>query len=203
MGTLNGESRRVGGATMGTLEQYFQIGWGEGNNVAGESKAKVIPLHSNSGRSSAQRRAAAARAESSRRHPSLLSDSGGRASAEQIAAVVREIDQRRGAVTGTAAAEYTPSEAAKRIAGIGEFIRKRMMGDYTVDEFGFDPHLNNAIFLPLLRVFFKSWFRVEVSGIENLPESGAALVVALEKAGIEFIPGNGGGAGVRMKKRKR
>ena len=48
-----------------------------------------------------------------------------------------------------------------------------MMGDYTVDEFGFDPHLNNAIFLPLLRVFFNSWFRVEVSGIENLPKSTA------------------------------
>ena len=44
MGTLNGESRRVGGATLGTLEKQFQIGWGEGNNVAGEPKAKVIPL---------------------------------------------------------------------------------------------------------------------------------------------------------------
>ena len=186
MGTLNGESRRFGGATMGTLEQVFQIGRGEGNNVAGESKAKVIPLHSNSGRSSAQRRAAAARAENSRRHPSLLSDSGGRASAEQIAAVVREIDHRRGAVTGTPAAEDTPSEAAKRIGAIAEFIRKRMMGDYTVDEFGFDPHLNNAIFLPLLRVFFKSWFRVEVSGIENLPTSGAALVVANHAGVLPF-----------------
>jgi predicted transcriptional regulator len=34
-------------------------------------------------------------------------------------------------------------------------------------------------------------------------ETGAALVVALEKAGVEFIAENGGGAGVRMKKRKR
>ncbi len=154
--------------------------------MAGESKAKVIPLHSNSGRSSVQRRAAAASAESSRRHPSLLSDPGGRASAEQIAAVVHEIDQRRGAVTGTSTAEETPSELAKRIAPVAEFIRKRMMGDYTVDEFGFDPHLNNAIFLPLLRVFFNSWFRVEVSGIENLPKSGAALVVANHAGVLPF-----------------
>ncbi|WP_092294280.1 helix-turn-helix transcriptional regulator [Bradyrhizobium sp. Ghvi] len=29
------------------------------------------------------------------------------------------------------------------------------------------------------------------------------IQVALEKAGVEFIPENGGGAGVRMKKRKR
>lgn len=156
--------------------------------MAGESKAKVIPLHSNSGRSSAQRRAAAARAEGSRRHPSLLSDPGGRASAEQIAAVVREIDQRRGAVSGTPVAEETPSELAKRIASVAEFVRKRMMGDYTVDEFGFDRHLNDAIFLPLLRVLFNSWFRVEVSGIENLPKTGAALVVA-NHAGVLPLDG--------------
>jgi 1-acyl-sn-glycerol-3-phosphate acyltransferase len=154
--------------------------------VAGESKAKVIPLHSNSSRSQAQRRAAAARAEGSRRHPSLLTDSAGRASAEQIAAVVREIDQRRGAVGGASTVEDTPSELAKRVASIAEFIRKRMMGDYTVDEFGFDPHLNDAIFLPLLRVFFNSWFRVEVSGIENLPKTGAALVVANHAGVLPF-----------------
>jgi 1-acyl-sn-glycerol-3-phosphate acyltransferase len=154
--------------------------------VAGEPKAKVIPLHSNSSRSSAARRASAARAEGSRRHPSLLTDSGGRASAEQIAAVVREIDQRRGAVSGAPPVEETPSELAKRIASVAEFIRKRMMGDYTVDEFGFDPHLNDAIFLPLLRVFFNSWFRVEVSGIENLPRTGAALVVANHAGVLPF-----------------
>ena len=34
-------------------------------------------------------------------------------------------------------------------------------------------------------------------------ETGAALVSALEKAGVEFIAENGGGAGVRMRKRKR
>jgi hypothetical protein len=32
-------------------------------------------------------------------------------------------------------------------------------------------------------------------------ETSAALVTALEKAGVEFIAENGGGAGVRMKKR--
>jgi 1-acyl-sn-glycerol-3-phosphate acyltransferase len=154
--------------------------------VAGESKAKVIPLHSNSSRAAAQRRAAA-RAEGARRHPSLLSDPGSRASAEQIAAVVREIDERRGGLaTGVPGAEQPPNELAKRIASVAEFVRKRMMGDYTVDEFGFDPHLNNAIFLPLLRVLFKSWFRVEVSGIENLPVSGGALVVANHAGVLPF-----------------
>ncbi|MEO3758663.1 lysophospholipid acyltransferase family protein [Mycobacterium sp. B14F4] len=154
--------------------------------VSGESKAKVIPLHANSGRAAAQRRNAA-RASGSRRHPSLLSDPDGRASAEEIAAVVREIDDRRGAASGGApGADETPTELARRIASVAEFVRKRMMGDYTVDEFGFDPHLNDAIFLPLLRVFFKSWFRVEVSGIDNLPKTGAALVVANHAGVLPF-----------------
>jgi len=152
--------------------------------VAGESKAKVIPLHSNTARQAAQRRAA--RAEGARRHPSLLSDPNARASAEQIAAVVREIDDHRAAAGSAPQADGAPTELAKRIAAVAEFVRKRMMGDYTVDEFGFDPHLNNAVFLPLLRVLFKSWFRVEVSGIENLPETGAALVVANHAGVLPF-----------------
>ena len=153
--------------------------------MAGESKAKVIPLHSNSSRASAQRRAAQ-RTESSRRHPSLLVDPGTRASAEQIAAVVREIDQARSFVDGAVTPAEEPNELAQRIAGISEFIRKRMTGDYVVDEFGFDPHLNNAVFLPILRVLFNSWFRVEVSGIENLPAEGAALIVANHAGVLPF-----------------
>lgn len=155
--------------------------------MAGESKAKVIPLHGSSSRSSAARRAAA-RAESSRRHPSLLTDPGTRASAEQMAAVVREIDAHRTTAAGTSTAADDPNELAQKIAAVAEFTRKRMTGDYEVDEFGFDPHLNNAIFLPLLRGLFKSWFRVEVSGIENLPEAGAALVVA-NHAGVLPLDG--------------
>ncbi|WFU44194.1 helix-turn-helix transcriptional regulator [Bradyrhizobium sp. CB82] len=39
--------------------------------------------------------------------------------------------------------------------------------------------------------------------VRGRPDTAAALVGALEKAGVEFIPENGGGAGVRMRKRKR
>jgi 1-acyl-sn-glycerol-3-phosphate acyltransferase len=118
----------------------------------------------------------------------LLEDPGTRASADQIAAVVREIDDRRGSVPGGAAVDESPNELAQRIAAVAEFVRKRMSGDYTVDEFGFDKHLNDAIFLPLLRGLFRNWFRVEVGGIENLPETGAALVVA-NHAGVLPLDG--------------
>ncbi|MGY4711977.1 lysophospholipid acyltransferase family protein [Mycolicibacterium sp. CBM1] len=144
--------------------------------MAGESKAKVIPLHSNSSRAAAARRAAQ-RSEAARRHPSLLVDPGTGASAADIAAVVREIDERRGAAGG-AHTDDGPNELAQRISAVADFLRKRLSGDYTVDEFGFDPQFNDTLVLPLLRFFFQNWFRVEVSGIENLPESGAGLVVA-------------------------
>ncbi|WP_163697078.1 lysophospholipid acyltransferase family protein [Mycolicibacterium sarraceniae] len=152
--------------------------------MAGESKAKVIPLHSNSTRVAAARRAAQ-RAEAARRHPSLLADPGTRASAADIAAVVREIDARRGTSTIGASAE-APNELAQRISAIADFVSKRLSGDYTVDEFGFDPQFNNALVMPLLRFFFQNWFRVEVSGIENLPKNGAGLLVANHAGTLPF-----------------
>ena len=153
--------------------------------MAGEPKAKVIPLHGNSGRTAVSRRGGQ-RADASRRHPSLLSDPDGRASAEQLAAVVSEIDARRGGAAVADRGPAGPSEIARRVGSIAEFVRRRMIGDYAVDEFGFDPHLNDAIVMPLLRTFFKGWFRVEVSGIENVPDSGAALVVANHAGVLPF-----------------
>ena len=161
------------------------MGWGQVDIVAGETRANVIPLHTNRGRVAARRRAGQ-RAEDSRQHPSLLSDPGGRASAEQIAAVVREIDEHRRAAGAPSAAEAPLNELAERVAAVAGFLRKRLTGDYSVDEFGFDPHFNSAIVRPLLRFFFKSWFRVEVSGIENLPSTGAALLVANHAGVLPF-----------------
>jgi 1-acyl-sn-glycerol-3-phosphate acyltransferase len=116
----------------------------------------------------------------------LLSDPHGGASAEQIAAVVREIDDHRRGGGSTSSSEAPLNEFAQQVAAVTGFFRQRLTGDYTVDEFGFDPHFNNAIVRPLLRFFFKSWFRVEVSGIENLPSEGAALLVANHAGVLPF-----------------
>jgi 1-acyl-sn-glycerol-3-phosphate acyltransferase len=153
--------------------------------MAGDSKAKVIPLHTNTSRAAAQRRAGQ-RTQASRQHPSLLSEPGTRASADQIAAVVSEIDQHRRAAGGKSDAHESSNELAHKVSAVAEFLRHRLAGDYRVDEFGFDPHFNDAIVRPLLRFFFKSWFRVEVSGVENLPETGAALVVANHAGVLPF-----------------
>ena len=58
------------------------------------------------------------------------------------------------------------------------FARSRLTGDYPVDEFGFDPEFTTKVYLPLLRPLVQSWFRVEVRGGENLPDSGSALLVS-------------------------
>jgi 1-acyl-sn-glycerol-3-phosphate acyltransferase len=66
----------------------------------------------------------------------------------------------------------------RRVAGAPAFLRSRLTGGYEVDEFGFDQELTDSVFLPLLRLLYRDWFRVEVQGSENLPPKGAALVVA-------------------------
>lgn len=66
----------------------------------------------------------------------------------------------------------------RRIAQALAFLRRRLTGDYEIDDFGFDREFTDQVWLPLLRPLYKRWFRVEVRGIENIPDEGAALVVA-------------------------
>ena len=85
----------------------------------------------------------------------------------------------------------TFAEAARRrltrsITGTADFVRRRITGDYPVDDFGFDTHLLESVLLPAMRPLYDSWFRVEVSGVENIPMSGAGLVVANHAGVIPF-----------------
>ncbi|MEV5569565.1 lysophospholipid acyltransferase family protein [Spirillospora sp. NPDC052269] len=58
------------------------------------------------------------------------------------------------------------------------FLRRRLAGDYEVDEFGFDPELNSTVLLPAFRALYEHWFRVELLGLANVPAKGGALIVA-------------------------
>jgi len=66
----------------------------------------------------------------------------------------------------------------RRIAGGLAFLRRRLTGDYPVDDFGFDADLTEHVLLPPLRPLYDTWFRVETRGLDNVPDTGAALVVA-------------------------
>jgi 1-acyl-sn-glycerol-3-phosphate acyltransferase len=75
-------------------------------------------------------------------------------------------------------AGVSADDIERYLATMLSFIRRRVTGDYTVDEFGFDEDFTENFYLPVLRPLYRSWFRVEVRGIENIPSEGGALVVA-------------------------
>jgi len=85
------------------------------------------------------------------------------------------IDDERNARRG---AESKPSEIERKLAGALAFLRRRIEGDYEVDEFGYDSELTHDLLIPMLKPLYEKWFRVEVHGIENIPSEGGALVVA-------------------------
>ena len=67
---------------------------------------------------------------------------------------------------------------ADPVARALEFVRRRLTGDYEVDEFGFDRELTEEVFNPLARFFHETWWRVDWIGMEHVPSEGAALLVA-------------------------
>jgi 1-acyl-sn-glycerol-3-phosphate acyltransferase len=66
----------------------------------------------------------------------------------------------------------------EKVAQLLEFWRRRLTGDYEVDEFGFDSELTSRLLLTALRPIAERWFRIEVRGLENVPRTGGALVVS-------------------------
>jgi 1-acyl-sn-glycerol-3-phosphate acyltransferase len=66
----------------------------------------------------------------------------------------------------------------RRVAAGLAFLRRRLTGQYEVDEFGYDADLAENVLLPLFRPLYRMWFRVELSGLANIPDHGGALVVA-------------------------
>jgi 1-acyl-sn-glycerol-3-phosphate acyltransferase len=71
-----------------------------------------------------------------------------------------------------------PSEWEHKLAGALAFLRRRITGDYEVDDFGFDKDLTEHVLMPPLRPLYDKWFRVETRGLDNVPDSGGALIVA-------------------------
>ena len=79
----------------------------------------------------------------------------------------------RGAATEIFGDDWEP-ELARFLA----FLRRRVTGEYVVDEYGFDAELTQRFLLAALRPIAEKWFRVEVRGAENIPVTGGALVVS-------------------------
>src|SRR4029453_3885387 len=67
-----------------------------------------------------------------------------------------------------------------------EFLGRRVLGEYEVDEFGHDPDLVEHVLAPLLRPLYRHWWRVEARGLEHVPASGPALVVGNHAGTLPF-----------------
>ena len=67
-----------------------------------------------------------------------------------------------------------------------EFLGRRVLGEYEVDEFGHDPDLVEHVLAPLLRPLYRHWWRVETRGLEHVPDSGPALIVGNHAGTLPF-----------------
>jgi 1-acyl-sn-glycerol-3-phosphate acyltransferase len=59
-----------------------------------------------------------------------------------------------------------------------DFARRRLTGDYDIDDFGFDEDLTTSVLMPLLRPLHRHYWRVSSHGVHHLPTAGGGLVVA-------------------------
>lgn len=71
------------------------------------------------------------------------------------------------------AARALPSEARAALEG----ALRRLDGDFSEDEWGFDEGFADAV-LPLLEIMYDHWWRVRAVGVPNVPSHGRALLVA-------------------------
>ena len=88
---------------------------------------------------------------------------------------------RRGlgrAVDGLALLRELADEHLAEVVRAGaELLRRRLSGDYTIDEYGFDEDLTTSVLLPLLRPLHRHYWRVSSYGTQHLPTDGPGLLV--------------------------
>jgi 1-acyl-sn-glycerol-3-phosphate acyltransferase len=78
----------------------------------------------------------------------------------------------------TASKEIFGEDWEPRLAEFLAFLRRRVTGDYAVDEYGFDAEVTERFFYAAIRPIAEKWFRVEIRGADNIPVEGGALVVS-------------------------
>lgn len=62
------------------------------------------------------------------------------------------------------------------VTEVAGFARRRLTGDYDVDEFGFDADFTANVMVPLLRPLYRYYWRVGSDGADNLPAGGGVVV---------------------------
>ena len=73
-----------------------------------------------------------------------------------------------------------------RLAQLAAIVRQRLDGGPRPDEIGFDPDFNASVLMPIARVLYRNWFQVRMRGLQNVPDTGPALVVANHAGVLPF-----------------
>ena len=117
--------------------------------------------------------------------PSGSTESGGGPATESAREDVADAPLKDGIPVGdwlaaaqAAALEVFGDDWERRLAELMAFVRRRLEGDYEVDDYGFDRELTERFFMAALRPVAEKWFSLEVRGLENIPAEDGALVVS-------------------------
>ncbi|MDT4919856.1 MAG: hypothetical protein QOI15_758 [Pseudonocardiales bacterium] len=135
-------------------------------------EARVIPLH------------AGALTGTVRRARQLARRPAPRTPGQDADILTLPAQQPPDAVLEPAPDSATAQRWERRLESALEFVGRRLQGGYRIDEYGFDVDLTENVVLPALRPLYDSWFRVEVNGIDNIPSTGGALLVANHAGGL-------------------
>jgi 1-acyl-sn-glycerol-3-phosphate acyltransferase len=71
-----------------------------------------------------------------------------------------------------------PCSLPEWLIAVAGFAQRRRDAVRPADEFGFDPDFNASVLMPVAGALYRNWFRVQMRGLQNVPDTGAALVVA-------------------------
>src|SRR4029078_11256236 len=72
--------------------------------------------------------------------------------------------------------ENTETGWLSGLVGPPGFLRRLFCGEYQVDDFGYDADFTDHVVVPPLKVLYEKWFRIETVGMENIPDTGGALL---------------------------
>lgn len=75
------------------------------------------------------------------------------------------------------AAEGAATALPDRVRGALEAVARRVRGEYREDEWGFDEEFAEAVY-PIFEFLYEVWWRVEATGVRNVPAHGRALLVS-------------------------
>jgi 1-acyl-sn-glycerol-3-phosphate acyltransferase len=146
---------------------------------SGVDDATVIPLHADDDSSASTRR--------TRRLPPRVgrpAPGPGRPAASVHALTPARVDEPEPRGADVRAPRAVAAGWEQRIADGLSFLRRRLEGDYQLDEYGFDADLTEHAVLPIFKPLYQNWFRVEVNGVDHIPAEGGALLVANHAGGL-------------------